>query len=301
MTDTPEPSKLDVDKAFQALFTGKPMEPEAKPEAAPEPQAAAPVAEQVETTPATEIGADQPVEIQEPETEDVESLRKRLVSREEELQEQLAKVRQQGSQGIEWARNLGLRKASEAARAKDLLKRIKAGEQVPAEEVDAILSASTDVSPLGATPQPQLPQLSNPFAPPPQAPEVSEDMVSQTQQFMIDYGLDDQQGEALIKWMQDPSSQLTQRDVVPNSLYHTLVMAKTKYDRAQQDQKSIKAKAIASIGKTQREAAKAAGALGGKASPSPPADKPVDWTKLPTEERKKYLNVDELLRQMAEG
>lgn len=172
---------------------------------------------------------------------------------------------------------------------------------MPTEEVDAILNAATDATPLtGAPAQPQVQTASNPFAPALQpGADMNEDLVSQTNQFMLDYGMDEAASESLIKWMQDPNSPLTQRDVVKDSLYHTLVMAKVKYDAAKTAEKNVKAKAIASIGKTQREAAKAAGALGGKSSPSPPADKPLDWTKLNTEERAKAIDIGELFRQVA--
>jgi hypothetical protein len=289
---------------MKALFAGKMMEPDKpEPAATPEKQVVAASAEHAatETAPAEKEPGQETTETKEPEVEDVQSLRTRMQEREKHFEEQLSKARQQGSQGIEWSRALALRKASESAAAKALLRRIKAGEQVPAEEVDKILASETDVSPLAAQSQPALPTVSNPFAPAPSAMQGMDDfMVSETQQFMFDHGLDEDGAEKFIAWMKEPGSPLTSRDVVPNSMYHTLASAYRKYEHTKSTDKSVKAKAVASIARTQKEASKAAGALASRASPSPPADKPVDWTKLPTEERARYLDVDELFRQVAQ-
>lgn len=84
-----EPSALDVNAAFKSLFTGQPMEPVKKaPEPAPEQPVAAAPAEHAEpeTAPATSE-PEVPVEATQAETEDVESLKKRLTDREAEFTE----------------------------------------------------------------------------------------------------------------------------------------------------------------------------------------------------------------------
>ena len=311
---TTEPSKLasgQVDSLFKSMFKGELVEPEKpeekKPEAALEPQAAAATPAEpsaTDTEPAKQETTVETVETKEPEAEDIESLKKRLSEREKYFEEQLAKARKQGSSGIDWAKNLALRKANESAQAKDLLRRIAAGEQVPKEDVEKILIGTVDVSPLVAQPtgsQGLITPDVNPFAPAPLPQQADDFSVADTQQFMLDYGLDEDSAQKFVSWMQDPKAPLTARDVVPGSLYHTLASAYRKYEAVNKKESDVKARAVASLARTQRETVKAAGTLAGRASPSPPADEPVDWTKLKTEERLRTIDIGKLFQQLQDN
>lgn len=241
-----------------------------------------------ESKPADEVAP--PQEAAPEQVEDVASLKARLAEVEKERDSALDR----GSKGLEWSRGLALRKSSEADRYKTVLKQIAEGKEVERAEVERLLNQS---------PQEPVQPVQSLFPAQP-APQVDENAALEAEQFVMDYRLNDARAEAFKTWMQDPKSGLTQKDVVPGSLYHTLALAWNKYEKATSQPSAATVAAVKTIQRVQKDAARAAGTITTRARPSPVAEPEEDLMNLARTDVEKFrsrVNLSDLMQRAARG
>lgn len=298
MADLPNQTAEDpVDQAqaaLKVLFAKAPTggdetitvsaEPAPSQEAPAPPTPPEPVAAQAAAEPTAEaVPASDPVE-----SDDVVALRA-----------ELARTKEQAIRTAEWSRSLALRKSSEADRYRTVIDRLRKGEQFETSDLDRLLGGT----PIASTqpdyqiaPQPQP----NPLAPIGQADEMT---ALDTQQFLLETGLDEKAASALQAFISNPQSPIGPRDIVPGNTYATLRLVYDKF-RATQAPPPATVAAVKAVARTQRAAAQAAGATAGRASPTPPAE-PVatDPSKMALDTENMTfggMSIGELVRAAAE-
>ena len=284
-----KPTDEQVATAFQSLFgTGAGRDEE------PEPPAVTVAAdtEQVAETEAVESKSDttppdktETVE----DSEDVKALKLRLV----EVEKERDSNAERASKGLEWSRSLALRKSSEADRYKGLLKQIAEGKEVERAEVERLLA-----QPAQEPAKPGFFPVAQPVAP------QDENLALEAEQFVMDYRLSDAKADAFKSWMQDPKSGLSEKDVVPGNLYHTLVLAWNKYEKASTTPNPATVQAVKTLQRVQKDAARAAGGITSRARPSPTQEPEEDLMKLAREDPEKFrsrVNLSDLMQRAARG
>ena len=294
-----ENSKPTVDQvkaAFQQLFGNDQGRTEEPGEVADAQQATNTEATEAVDTTTPQVSTESPGQPDSTpptgEVEDVAALRLRLT----ELEGERDSISERAAKNLEWARGLGLRKASEADRLRTVLKQIAEGKEIERAEVERILA----IQDSAANTQNSL----VPFqaaAPPPQ---VDENTQLEAEQFVMDYRLNDKRAGEFKSWLDKPDNGLTNKDVVPGSLYHTLALAYGKYQQAISVTNPATVKAVQSLQRTQREVARASGTVTTRAKPSTPAEPPVDLMKLAktdVEGFRKHINIADLMQQVARG
>ena len=230
------------------------------------------------------------------ESEDVKALRANLAA----MTAERDSVAERASKNLEWARGLGLRKASEADRLRGILKQIADGKEIERAEVERVLGqqAQTAQEPVAQNSTFQFRQEAPPVA------QVDENTQLEAEQFVLDYRINDEAAGKFKAWMESADSGLTNKDVVPGSLYHTLALAYSKYEKASRTPNPATVQAVKSLQKTQREVARATGAVTNRAKPSAPAEPEVDLMKLAAtdvEGFRKRVNVSDLMQMVARG
>ena len=288
-----KPTDEQVAGAFQALFgTGAGRDEEPEPPAvtvAVEPEEVAET-ETVESKSDTAEAAAPPDKTDSVEdSEDVKALKLRLT----EVEKERDSNAERASKGLEWSRSLALRKSSEADRYKGLLKQIAEGKEVERAEVERLLA-----QPAQEPAKPGFFPVAQPAAP------QDENLALEAEQFVMDYRLTDAKADAFKAWMGDPKSGLSEKDVVPGSLYHTLVLAWNKYEKASTTPNSATVRAVKTLARVQKDAARAAGGITSRARPSPTQEPEEDLMKLAREDPEKFrsrVNLSDLMQRAARG
>ena len=214
-----------------------------------------------DTAPAEVVGTEQVAS--QSDGEDVTALKARLETAEKETET----LRSRYSQTTQWAKDLALRKSTEADTSRKMLERIARGEEVSKEEVERLVAGSATAPQQPAA----LPYSANPFAP---VQTTSDPAMAEMEagRFFVENRIGEEDATKLVAWMQGPTSGLTQDDVVAGDTYKTLRLVYGKYEKHLNAERAKAATAVAGIARTQKAAARAASAPAGagKASPPPP-------------------------------
>lgn len=265
-----------------------PAEPPAETEAAAPPETA-------ETAEVTETETAAPSE--EPESDDVESLKKRLAEREaadaEREKAYEARERAIEQRAVENERILRerlLRKSAAADRARQILERSKTQEGVTQEEVDRVIQ---DI-------QGTLNPASANYVPPAVQAESNEDAVITLNRFLNEKKISHEEQEEFGRWIQGEGSRLltsSEQAVAHQSLDGFLRIAHQRWkDTASEKvvaaQRAETVNAVKSIQKTQKEAARAASAPSAAPKKQPIASpKELNLHKLPQKERDEAISA----------
>ena len=174
-----------------------------------------------------------------------------------------------------------------------MLKQIAEGKEVERAEVERLLA-----QPAQEPAKPGFFPVAQPVAP------QDENLALEAEQFVMDYRLSDAKADAFKSWMQDPKSGLSEKDVVPGSLYHTLVLAWNKYEKASTTPNPATVQAVKTLARVQKDAARAAGGITSRARPSPTQESEEDLMKLAREDPEKFrsrVNLSDLMQRAARG
>lgn len=294
IAENSKPTDVDIAAAFQTVFgtgQGRAGEPEQAEElAAPAPVEVGVATEAEQTTPSvSEVPADTDAPV---ESEDVVALRAELAA----VRAERDSVSERSSKNLEWSRGLGLRKASEADRLRVILKQIADGKEVDRAEVERVLAQAGEGIP-------QLAPVTQPFMQAPPQPVIDENAQLEAEQFVTDYRLNDDKANAFKAWMEKADNGLTQRDVVPGSLYHTLALAYSKYERASSTPSPATIQAVKALAKVQKDVARASGTITNRGKSTVPAEPDVDLMKLAAtdvEGFRKKVNISDLMQRVAQ-
>ena len=290
-TNKPEYSGEALAGAFATLMGGgpppEPSQPQVAPPVALEPEASLPDATEQSGAPGeTSLAQESAASV--PESQELVALRQEF---EAKLQEAEARE-SRAANSLNWARQGFLRKSDEAARAKEILRKAATAGELDKEELERFLAAS------GPGIQPQAPvaqPYQSVYQPAPLQPEPDERLVHDTNQFLADYRMGEKDASEFTKWIGSGPANVTDRDNVPGNHYATLRLLHERWQESK-GTAPVVAQAAASLARTQREVAKAAGSQVGRTAP-PPAPAPTDMSKLSVEDRVKQGLVAEWWKQ----
>lgn len=296
----PEPEKVTEEQATNALRSlmgpqeDPPVaepEPEPAPEPTPEPSPETTAEPEAEAEPTPEVEAAAP-------TDDVESLRKSLKDRDEELErtrksadERAAAIQQRAQQNEQILRERFLKKAADADRAHKLLKRSRSAEGVTEREVDETISA------LEAGMNPSSPS----YTPPAEQGHDRQDQAIVLNAFLNEKGMTIGEADTFLnKWMREEATNVlteSEQRIANRDLDAFLRIAHNKFIEGQREKgkaqrRSEAVEATRVVQRSQREAARAATAA--PAAPrktGAPAPRPVDVKSL------KPADISTLLRK----
>lgn len=285
-----EPSVDQVEGAFRDFFKIPPPQGEPAPapvaQPAPEPAKEEPPAEAASTDATPEAQEEKPAEA--PETEDVASLRQKM----QQLEQERDRYANQARNGLDWARNLALKKSSETERYKSVIKRLKDGEQMSPEDLDRLLGQTEPIPPAW--------QPANPLAVAMQPVAPQDEMVAlETQQFLMDQRLDEKTAADFHKFLLDPASPISARSLVQGNTYATLKLTYDDYKAAKAQEATQTAAAVKTIAKAQREGAKAAATMAARSSPTPTPPPARKFEDLTADEMRNSGAVDRALKELA--
>lgn len=201
------------------------------------------------------------------------------------MRQELEATRRKASESIDWGRKGYLRKSNELEQAKGLLKRAMSEGGLSKEEAEAFLAGQVAENRDASTGQ---------FV----AQQPDERQMMDASQFVFDYGLSEKQVNEFTAWLASEKSTVTQRDIVANDHYSTLRHSYEKY-RGSLEPSPLIAKAAATVARTQREVAKAAGNSPGVSLPTPVAPK-EDPSKLKPGEQRDRGYVDAWMNKILE-
>ena len=290
-TNKPEYSGEALAGAFATLMGGaKPSEPSlslAAPPVAPEAEPAPPVATDQSGEPGEAPAQQESVGA---ESQELVALRQDFEAKLQEAEQREARA----ANSLNWARQGFLRKSDEAAKAKELLRKAAAAGELDKEELERFLASGPSAQPQGGIPQAPQPYQSV-YQPAPYQPEPDERLVHDTNQFLADYRMGEKDASDFTKWIGSGPTNVTDRDNVPGNHYATLRLLHERWQEAK-GADPVVAQAAASLARTQREVAKAAGSQVGRTAP-PPTPPPTDVSKLSVEDRVKQGLVAEWWKQ----
>jgi hypothetical protein len=280
-------SNLDENEHPQDTSVSVPTPAEQPAEEQPAPAAAA------ETAEATE----EPAPVEEPASDDVESLKKRLADREAQDEQRQKNdearwkaMQDRATENERILRERLLRKSAAADRARQILERSKTQEGVTQDEVDRVIA---DI-------QGTLNPASVNYAPPAVQAEENEDKVIVLNRFLNEKNITQEEQEEFGKWIQNEGSKVltaSEQAVAHQSLDGFLRIAHQRWqdttsEKVKATQRAETVNAVKSIQKTQKEAARAASAPSAAPKKQPTASpKELNLHKLPEKERNEAISA----------
>jgi hypothetical protein len=285
-----EPEKVTDEQAVQALhqLAGLESEPEAATVVTPAEPAAAVEAAPAAPAPEPEVTAEATPE---PESDDVESLKKRLADKDAEIQavnkratERAEAIQRRYAANEQILRDRLLRKSTVADKAHKILKASRTESGVPEAEVDGVIrEIEGTMNPASAS-----------YSPPSASAEVPEDQAMVLNNFLNEKGISGEEEAEFGKWMRgdaatalsEAEQNVARRGDVDGFLriaYPRFLEGQREKDKQQRRDDAVEA--ARSVQRTQREAARAASPTAAAPRKQPAAQQQeVDVKKLTKED-----------------